>query len=539
LLELKERYSRYLQYSGGAAKAALYCGGRADLKAVPVIEMRDISKGFPGVLANDGISFRVYPGEIHALLGENGAGKSTLMSILAGLYRPDAGIIKVQGKTVKLDSPRKALGEGIGMIYQHFRLVNNFTVAENIVLGSPKIKAVINRTIIEKEAERISRSYGFQIDPQARVHQLSLGEQQRVEILKMLYRGCEVLIMDEPTTVLTPGEVRELFNILREMKKQGKSIVLITHKLNEVMEIADYVTVLRRGRVSGYDHIENLDEARLTEMMVARQVVYSQARRDKPAGDTILKADKLTIRGDRGNKAVDQVSFSLRRGEVLAIAGVAGNGQKELVEALAGLRGTVSGSIEYQGEEINHLQVRARNFRGINMVPEDRLGTGLVPNLNVMDNSILRSYYKAEFNRGIFLNYNRIRRYTEQLVDEYNVYLSDPRHPVNYLSGGNLQKLLLGREIDQAPQVLLAAYPVRGLDVAAAASVYDLLLRERDKGTGILLVLEDLDDIFRIADRVAVMYQGAISRILEVDNTCINEIGALMVGTRFIGVKDD
>ena len=372
------------------------------MKRTPVIEMKGISKRFPGVIANDKISFRVYPGEIHALLGENGAGKSTLMSILAGLYRPDNGIIKVQGRAVKLDSPRKALEAGIGMIYQHFRLVDNFTVAENIVLGAPKSPSKINREQMETETRRVSQSYGLTINPGARVHQLSLGEQQRVEIIKMLYRGCEVLIMDEPTTVLTPGEVKELFEILRAMSRQGKSIVLITHKLNEVMEIADYVTVLRRGRVVGEDRIENLDEGRLTRMMVAREVAYSQVKRDKSVGQVVLSVDRLKVQGDLGYLAVKQASFDLRQGEIMAIAGVAGNGQKELVEALVGIRSSVSGTVEYQGEEINHLNVRERISLGINMVPEDRIGTGLVPNLSIIDNSILRNYYKEEFFTGFF-----------------------------------------------------------------------------------------------------------------------------------------
>ncbi len=498
--------------------------------------MKGISKRFPGVIANDNISFRVYPGEIHALLGENGAGKSTLMSILAGLYRPDSGTIKVKGEVIRLHSPRKALEEGIGMIYQHFRLVNNFTVAENIVLGSKHVNWGIKQERIQKETREISHNYGLEINPAVRVNQLSLGEQQRVEILKMLYRGCDILIMDEPTTVLTPGEVKELFQVLRIMSRQGKSIVLITHKLNEVMEIADYVTVLRRGKVVGDDRIENLDEGILTRMMVAREVVYSQAQRDSSPGGVILNVDNLKIQGDRGNIAVHEVSFNLRRGEIMAIAGVAGNGQRELVEALAGLRKAVSGSIEYEGEEIKHYDAKSRIALGINMVPEDRIGMGLVPNLSVIDNSILRSYYKEEFYSGWFLNYNKIRSYTDRIINEYNIVLSDSNHPVNYLSGGNLQKLLLGREIDQKPRVLLASYPIRGLDVAAAEGVYDLLLKERDKGTAILLVLEDLDDIFRIADRVAVMYQGFIRKILDVEKTSIDEIGSIMVGTELAGV---
>jgi ABC-type uncharacterized transport system ATPase subunit len=314
------------------------------MKRIPVIERVGINKSFPGVKANKDINFRVYPGEIHALLGENGAGKSTLMSILAGLYRPDSGVIKVKDRPVRLRSPRLALQAGIGMIYQHFRLVNNLTVAENVVLGAPggfRTRA----GQIEKKVRELSEKYGLAVDPHARISHLSLGEQQRVEILKMLYRGCDTLIMDEPTTVLTPQEVKELFNTMRLMADQGKAVVLITHKLNEVMEIADYVTVLRRGEVVGSDHIENLDERTLTHMMVARDVIFQEINRTGQAGQAVLEVNDLTVPGDQGYEAVRQVNLQLHEGEILAIAGVAGNGQRELVEALAGLRPIASGSI--------------------------------------------------------------------------------------------------------------------------------------------------------------------------------------------------
>lgn len=507
------------------------------MKRVPIIEMNGISKRFPGVIANDNISFRVFPGEIHALLGENGAGKSTLMSILAGLYRPDSGNVRVKGEVMKFSSPRKALEAGVGMVYQHFRLVENLTVAENIVLGAKKPGIRINQKQIEDEARKLSDQFGLGIDPSAYINQLSLGEQQRVEILKMLYRGCDILIMDEPTTVLTPGEVTELFKVLRMMANEGKGVVMITHKLDEVMEIADYVTVLRRGQVVGDDHIENLSEQTLTRMMVERDVIYSQVNRQSAPESAVLTAENLCVQGDRGNVVIQDLNLDLRHGEILAIAGVAGNGQKELVEVLAGLRPVLSGRICFEEEYIDNYNVRQHMAMGIAMVPEDRIGMGLVPNLSVMDNAILRSYFKGDFCDGIFLNYRKIRSYTDKLVQEYNIFLSDPAHPVNYLSGGNLQKLLLGREIDQGPRVLLASYPVRGLDVAAAEAVYDIFLKEREKGTAILLVLEDLDDIFRIADRVAVMYEGTIKKVLNVADTSIVEIGALMVGAEKVGVS--
>ncbi|MEA1960269.1 MAG: ABC transporter ATP-binding protein [Bacillota bacterium] len=508
------------------------------MKRVPIIEMVRIGKSFPGVMANEDVSFRVYPGEIHALLGENGAGKSTLMSILAGLYRPDSGYIKVRNNPVKFRSPRNALESGIGMIYQHFRLIQNFTVAENIVLGAQTGTIKLDRKQIEEETRELSERFGLEVNPSAKVNQLSLGEQQRVEILKMLYRGCDILIMDEPTTVLTPQEVSDLFKVLRKMAEQGKAVVLITHKLNEVMEIADYVTVLRKGSVVGDDRIANLDEKTLTSMMVAREVKASKVDRKSQSGDAVLEIKDLQIPADQGHIAVHRANMTIHSGEIVAIAGVAGNGQRELVEAIAGLRTPLAGDILLLGEKINHMDIRERVDMGITMVPEDRMGMGLVPNLNVMDNSILRAYHRNVFSSGPFFNYKKIRSYTNKLVKDYNIYLSDVAHPINYLSGGNLQKLLLGREIDQAPRLLVASYLVRGLDVAAAEAVYKILLEERARGTAILLVLEDLDDIFRMADRVAVMYDGQVKDILDVESTDIDKIGALMLGAEEVGVNN-
>jgi ABC-type uncharacterized transport system ATPase subunit len=505
------------------------------LERIPAIEMKEICKRFPGVLANDNISFRVYPGEIHALLGENGAGKSTLMSILAGLYRPDSGTIKLNGRVVSLNSPGKALEAGIGMIYQHFRLVNNLSVAENIILGMNNGMVRLNQEQIEKDILDFASNFGMNINPATKIYQLSLGEQQRVEILKMLYRGCEILIMDEPTTVLTPAEVKDLFKVLRSMAEQGKGVVLITHKLDEVMNIADYVTVLRNGKVVGEGHIEDLDQKALTKMMVAKEIIPSVLKPEKEKGDLVLSVENINIRGERGNMAVRDLSFGLHKGEILAIAGVAGNGQNELMESLIGLRKLESGSIRFEGQEIKNLDVKSRVGIGIRMIPEDRIGMGLVPNLSIMDNTILRNYYSREFKKGLFLNYNLIKGYARQMVKQYRIACTDIEHPVNYLSGGNLQKLLLGREIDGSPRVLAASYPIRGLDVAAAEDVYKILLAERDKGTAILLVLEDLEDIFKIADRVAVMYKGSIKKILNVKETCIDEIGSIMLGADKVG----
>ena len=495
-----------------------------------MIEMNGITKVFPGVVANDAISFQVRAGEIHALLGENGAGKSTLMSVLAGLYHPDAGSIKIKGKPVRFRSPRSALAVGVGMIYQHFRLIDNFTVAENIILGASGGDIVLRSKAIEEEAARLSEKYGLEINPQAKVSQLSLGEQQRVEILKMLYRGCDILIMDEPTTVLTPQEVKELFKMMRKMADQGKSIVLITHKLNEVLEVADSVTVLRRGKVVGNARTADLDEKVLTQMMVGKELTPSRREVLERSRELILQLDHLKVLGDQGNVAVKDLNLSLYSGEIIGIAGVAGNGQRELVEAIAGLRSLAGGSIKMDGQEISALSVRERLARGINIVPEDRLGMGLVPNLSVMENAILHNYSKPEYSRGFLLNYKKIRAYTHKLVKNFDVALADINHPINYLSGGNLQKLLLGREISQHPRLLVASYPVRGLDVAATESVFHLLLQERAKGTSILLILEDLEDIFRLADRIAVMYAGTIKAVFDIQQADLETVGLLMLG---------
>lgn len=492
--------------------------------------MNEITKVFPGVVANDAISFQVRTGEIHALLGENGAGKSTLMSILAGLYQPDGGSIRIKGRPVQFRSPRSALAVGVGMIYQHFRLIDNFTVAENIVLGAPGEDVVLHSRKIEEVTAQLSEKFGLEINPGARINQLSLGEQQRVEILKMLYRGCDILIMDEPTTVLTPQEVKELFIMMRRMADQGKSIILITHKLNEVLEVADSVTVLRRGRVAGNARIAELDEKTLTNMMVGRELIQSRRELASQPGKLLLKLENLKVMGDQGNVAVADLNLEMRSGEIVGIAGVAGNGQRELTEAIAGLRKISAGKIMLEGHDISLLGVRERLNLGINTVPEDRLGMGLVPNLSVLENAILHNYSKKEYSRGFMLNYKKIRAYTHKLVQDYGVALADIEHPVNYLSGGNLQKLLLGREISQRPRLLIASYPVRGLDVAATEAVFELLLAERAKGTSILLILEDLDDIFRLADRIAVMYAGTIKAIFDNQDADVETVGMLMLG---------
>lgn len=502
-----------------------------------VIEMININKSFPGVIANKNVSFKVFPGEIHALLGENGAGKSTLMSILAGLYKPDSGIIKIKDRVVRLSSPRIALENGIGMIYQHFRLVNKLTVAENIILGSKEDPIFYSKKDVEEKVLALSQKYGLDINPTTPVGFLSMGEKQRVEILKMLYRGCDILIMDEPTTVLTPQEVKYLFKILRNMAEQGKNLIIITHKLNEVMEIAESVTVLRNGEVIGSESIKNLDKKKLTQMMLSREVVYNKLYYRSKAGEEILQVQNLNVLGDQGYLALKNTSFNIHRGEIIAVAGVAGNGQRELVEAIAGVRSISSGKIVLNNKDITHEHVRDRIKHGISFIPEDRDEMGLVPSLNALENSILRNYFDSKLQKGFFINYKNMKMFTQEIIDEFNINISDQKNPVSYLSGGNLQKLLLGREIKRKPSLLIAAYPLKGLDIAAAEAIIALIIKEREKGTAILLVLEDLDDIFRLADRIAVMYDGKIKAVLKADSTDIEELGLIMLGAE-VGEKN-
>ncbi|MGE5371899.1 MAG: ABC transporter ATP-binding protein [Solirubrobacterales bacterium] len=500
------------------------------MKPTPMIEMRNINKRFPGVYANQDVNLTVMPGEIHALLGENGAGKTTLMSILAGMYQPDSGSIWLNGRRIAPRSPHHALELGIGMIYQHFMLVPGFTVAENVVLGSPKGRFWLNRDRLNREIGEFAAQYGFNLNPADQVSHLSIGERQRVEIMRALYLGSKVLILDEPTTVLTPQEVKDLFAILRRMADQGKAIILITHKLNEVAALADAVTVLRKGANAGALQGGSIDEAALAQMMVGRDFEWqSNARQDQP-GAVVLSARKLSVTGDRGDQAVRGIHLDVKAGEILALAGVAGNGQRELVEALAGLRDAAEGDIVFENRTITGLGVRERVKLGIRLVPEDRIGVGLVGNMGLADNLILRDYYRTEYSRGSILQYGDITAAAQSVVERFQIQSPDLKSPVREMSGGNLQRLLMAREMLHAPRVILAFYPARGLDIAAAEDVYRLLLAERDRGTAVLLVMEDLDEIMRVTDRVAVMYNGRLSDPLPTAQTNAETIGRLMGG---------
>lgn len=495
-----------------------------------LLEMNQITKKFPGVLANDRVNFNLRAGEIHMLLGENGSGKSTLMNILSGLYKPDEGEIYIKSRKVNFKSPRDAIKAGIGMVHQHFKLVDTFTVAENVILGTGN-KLNLNKNEIEKYVAAITEKYGINIDPAAKIWQLSVGEKQRVEILKMLYRGAEILVLDEPTAVLTPQESYDLFANLRQMAQTGKGVIVITHKLQEVMQAADRVTVLRSGKSIATLEKQDVKEQDLAWLMVGRDVVFHTKKQNGKPGQKVLELKQVTVEGDSGRPAVKDISFYVRAGEIFGIAGVAGNGQRELAEVIAGLRKCSSGSIYLEEEDITNIGPEEIIRRGVGYIPEDRLGTGLVPKLNAVDNIILKGYRNA-FSQGPCLDYKKVYAQTEKLVEDFNIKLSNLEAPVHLLSGGNLQKLLLAREISRQPALLVAVYPVRGLDVGATEAVHRLLAEQRARGTAILLISEDLDEIFKLSDRIGVIYEGRLNGILSCEHTDLEEIGLLMMGAR-------
>lgn len=501
-------------------------------KSATLLEMKDITKRFPGITANDRVNFELRTGEIHALLGENGAGKSTLMSILSGLYYPDEGDILIDGKPVTFHSPKDALTMGIGMIYQHFMLVESHTVAENVILGSPNCPFLLDRKRIEKEIEELSRKYHFDLSPVARIWQLSVGEQQRVEILKALYRKARILIMDEPTAVLTPQETRKLFATLKDLVAEGNSVIFITHKLEEVMSISDRVTVLNRGKVVSTVRTKETSIEELVKMMVGRDVSRCLRHGALPEGEAALEVEQLHAEGERGLPVLRGLTLDLKKGEIMGIAGVAGNGQKEFSEALCGLHKITSGKIRVCGEDVTGKNPRRINRAGVAFIPEDRLGMGLVPRLPAEDNMVLRGYWTAPFSKGTWLQENYIREFTARCIKEYEIIAPGGDAPVKSMSGGNLQKLLLSRELSSDPRVIVAVYPARGLDIGAVEFVHKKLLEARQNGAAILLISEDLDEILEVADRVAVMYEGRImgSGPIPCNEATIEDIGLLMSG---------
>jgi simple sugar transport system ATP-binding protein len=503
------------------------------------IELRGISKSFNGAFANRNVDFRVGPGEIVGLLGENGAGKTTLMNVLYGLYRPDRGEIRVGGKAARLESPRDAMRLGIGMVHQHFMLVQNHTVAENVALGYDKAPFLFPAAAVAKKIEEFGRHFGLQVDPAAPVWQLSAGEQQRVEIVKSLLYGAELLILDEPTSVLTPIEAKELFATLKAMAAQGKAVVIISHKLEEIAAVCRRVVILRKGEVAGEADPAAVPRAELARMMVGRDVVLSMERAPLPRGGETLAVRDLHVVGDRGVDQVRGVSFKLYRNEIFGIAGVSGNGQRELVEAITGLRKPKSGSIMLEGRESAGESAKVMSRLGVAHVPEERIKFGIVPNLLIYENSVLKSHHSKPFSDVVFLDYDVIRGHALDIVAGYNVAASSIDSPMKHLSGGNIQKLIIGREIANGPSLLVASHPTYGLDVGATEYIRRKLLERRDGGGAVLLVSEDLEEIYALCDRVAVMFRGRFMGIVDPRATAVEDIGLMMAGGKQLPQEED
>ncbi len=496
-----------------------------------VIEMREITKIFGEFVANDKINLELRKGEIHALLGENGAGKSTLMNMLAGLLEPTSGEIVVNGKSEKLDSPSKAASLGIGMVHQHFMLVEAFTVAENIILGSEVTnKGVLDLKKANADILELSERYGLAVDPTAKVEDISVGAQQRVEILKTLYRGADILIFDEPTAVLTPAEILELMDIMKALVKEGKSIILITHKLDEIRAVADRVTVIRRGKSIQTVSIEGATNKDLAEMMVGRSVSFVTEKEEAQPKEVVLQISDLVVNENRGVPAVKELSLDVRAGEIVGIAGIDGNGQSELIQAITGLRKVKSGSIKIKGQEVVGLSPRKITEMNVSHVPEDRHRDGLVLEMMLSENIALQTYYKEPLSKNGVLNYNQINSYASKLMEEFDVRAANEIVPASALSGGNQQKAIIAREVDRNPDLLIVSQPTRGLDVGAIEYIHKRLIGERDKGKAVLVVSFELDEILNLSDRIAVIHDGKIQGIVKPSETNKQELGILMAG---------
>lgn len=505
-----------------------------------VIEMREITKVFGEFVANDKINLELRKGEIHALLGENGAGKSTLMNMLSGLLEPTSGEIVVNGQVVKLDSPSKAASLGIGMVHQHFMLVEAFTVAENIILGSELTKnGVLDIARATKEIMDLSERYGLAVDPSAKVADISVGAQQRVEILKTLYRGADILIFDEPTAVLTPSEIDELMAIMKNLVKEGKSIILITHKLDEIRAVSDRVTVIRRGKSIETVEIAGATNADLAEMMVGRSVSFKTEKQEAQPKEVILSINDLVVNENRGVLAVKNLSLDVRAGEIVGIAGIDGNGQSELIQAITGLRKIESGSVELKGQSIVGLHPRQITEMSVGHVPEDRHRDGLVLEMMISENIALQTYYKEPLSKKGILNYTNIIGYAKQLMQEFDVRAASEIVPASALSGGNQQKAIIAREVDRNPDLLIVSQPTRGLDVGAIEYIHKRLIQERDNGKAVLVVSFELDEILNVSDRIAVIHDGKIQGIVTPETTNKQELGVLMAGGELEKEKSD
>jgi ABC-type uncharacterized transport system ATPase subunit len=501
------------------------------------VEMKDIVVRFPGVLANDHVNFTLKQGEIHALLGENGAGKSTLMNVLAGLYRQTAGTIRIFGRPVNFHSPKDAIAQGIGMIHQHFMLVPTQTVTENILLGLNEPRFFMKLNDYDQKVMDLQKQFGLRVDPTAYVWQLSVGEQQRIEILKVLYRGANILIMDEPTAVLAPQEIDELMNTMRAMTAQGKSIIFISHKLHEVAAVADRITVLRKGKVTAEGQsMAGVTKQDLARLMVGRDVVFTVEKKPHDPGAVVLEVNKVSAENDKGVPALRSLSLEIRSGEILGIAGVAGNGQTELAQVISGLR-PCTGNIKINGKDVSNKSPITAIRSGVSYVPADRTGVGSAPNLSITDNTIMKNYYEQPVGNGWSINFPVAQNRAEELKSAYDILAPSVDTAARTLSGGNLQKVILAREISSEPKLMIAVQPTRGLDVGAIEAIQKLLLLQRDTGTAVLLISEELEELLALSDRIAVLFDGQIMGTVAADQADIDEIGLMMTGSTMSSIQ--
>ena len=502
-----------------------------------LLQLCGITKRFPGVLANDAIDFDVCAGEVHALLGENGAGKSTLMKVLFGFYRPDQGTVLLDGQPSGIGSPAEAIEAGVAMIHQHFMLVPTLTVAENVALGLTGSGFRLDTSRVAKRVGELSAQYGLKVDPAAKVWQLSVGERQRVEIIKALYRDCRLLILDEPTAVLTPGEVAELFVILRQMADDGQGLIFISHKLDEVLELSDRITVLRDGRVSGETTSEETSKEELARMMVGRPVKLAPDKPPLDLGAARLSVEGLRVVGDRGTEAVAGFDLEVRAGEVLGIAGVSGNGQRELAEAIAGLRPVTGGSVRINGVDVTGCHPREVRAAGLAYVPEERMRDGVVAEFTVAENAMLVDHDREPYCRWGMLRLGASTERARDLVERFSVKTPSLETTTRNLSGGNIQKLILARELSSEPTVLLAAQPTRGVDIGAAEYIHRRLVEEQGRGTAILVISEDLDEVLALSDRIAVMFEGRLMGIVDRADVSVEQLGLMMAGSEVSAVS--
>jgi len=499
-----------------------------------VVEMLNITKEFPGIIANDNITLRLKKGEVHALLGENGAGKSTLMSVLFGMYTPEKGTIKVRGKEVKIANPNVANELGIGMVHQHFKLVANFTVTENIILGlEPKKGLVVDIKTAAKRIEELSKTYGLNVDPYAKIEDISVGMQQRVEILKTLYRNAEVLILDEPTAVLTPQEIQELMNIIKNLINEGKSIIIITHKLKEIKAVADQCTVIRHGKYIGTVDVKQTSESEMASMMVGRQVSFKVDKQAATPGEVVLDVNNLSVKNNKKVLGLKNASLQVRAGEIVGIAGVEGNGQSELVEAITGLRPIEEGTILLKGQDITKNSIRERIHNGIAHIPEDRQKRGLVLEYTIEENVVLEIYNQEPYSKFGILDKAAIAKHAKKIIEEFDVRSGEgAKTVVESMSGGNQQKAIIGREIELQPELLIACQPTRGLDVGSIEYIHKRLIEQRDSGKAVLLISLELDEVLNLSDRIAIVNGGEIIDIVDAKQTNEDELGLMMAGIK-------